>query len=175
MTTETGFEDMNTQLGRTQQEISNIIETFIHLGVQVHDFKATDDAKLGLANNINKVINQLKSLESSANEPPADTDTLNINKADGNGNGSDVDIDDVSNKLSEINIPLEVLNYIEDGRNPDIYTREFIEVVRKINQYLNGKSIAFNKFKDILSSKIIKEFPDLQESVNEIKLKTDLN
>ena len=165
MTTETGFEDLNTQLGRTQQEISNIIETFIHLGVQVHDFKATDDAKLGLANNINKVINQLKSLESSANESSPSADTQEINN----------DPDDVSNKLSEINIPLEVLNYIEDGRNPDIYTREFIEVVRKINQYLNGKSIAFNKFKNILSSKIIKEFPDLQESVNEIKFKTDLN
>lgn len=165
MTTETGFEDLNTQLGKTQQEISNIIETFIHLGVQVHDFKATDDAKLGLANNINKVINQLKSLESSANESSPSADTQEINN----------DPDDVSNKLSEINIPLEVLNYIEDGRNPDIYTREFIEVVRKINQYLNGKSIAFNKFKNILSSKIIKEFPDLQESVNEIKFKTDLN
>ncbi|OWB56215.1 hypothetical protein B5S28_g2108 [[Candida] boidinii] len=165
MTTETGFEDLNTQLGKTQQEISNIIETFIHLGVQVHDFKATDDAKLGLANNINKVINQLKSLESSANESSPSADTQEINN----------DTDDVSNKLSEINIPLEVLNYIEDGRNPDIYTREFIEVVRKINQYLNGKSIAFNKFKNILSSKIIKEFPDLQESVNEIKFKTDLN
>ncbi|GME99927.1 unnamed protein product [[Candida] boidinii] len=159
------FEDLNTQLGKTQQEISNIIETFIHLGVQVHDFKATDDAKLGLANNINKVINQLKSLESSANESSPSADTQEINN----------DTDDVSNKLSEINIPLEVLNYIEDGRNPDIYTREFIEVVRKINQYLNGKSIAFNKFKNILSSKIIKEFPDLQESVNEIKFKTDLN
>lgn len=165
MTTETGFEDLNTQLGKTQQEISNIIETFIHLGVQVHDFKATDDAKLGLANNINKVINQLKSLESSANESSPSADTQETNN----------DTDDVSNKLSEINIPLEVLNYIEDGRNPDIYTREFIEVVRKINQYLNGKSIAFNKFKNILSSKIIKEFPDLQESVNEIKFKTDLN
>lgn len=29
--------------------------------------------------------------------------------------------------------------YIENGRNPDVYTREFVELTGKQNQYINGK------------------------------------
>lgn len=35
--------------------------------------------------------------------------------------------------------PVDVVDYIENGRNPDVYTREFVELLAKKNQYLNGK------------------------------------
>lgn len=35
--------------------------------------------------------------------------------------------------------PIEVVQYIENGRNPDVYTREFVELTGKQNQYINGK------------------------------------
>lgn len=41
-------------------------------------------------------------------------------------------------KLDE-RFPLDVVDYIENGRNPDVYTREFVELLAKQNQYLNGK------------------------------------
>ncbi|GMG23572.1 unnamed protein product [Ambrosiozyma monospora] len=141
MTTEAAYTDLSTPLGSLQEELSSLIETFIHLGVQVHDFKATEEAKLGLSNNINKVVAQLKDLS---------------NRKD----------------LSNVSIPLEIINYIEDGRNPDIYTREFVEVVRKINQHLNGKSLAFEKFQNMLGHSIVKEFPDLEKQVEEITKRT---
>ncbi|KAH3665577.1 hypothetical protein OGAPHI_003764 [Ogataea philodendri] len=76
--------------------------------------------------------------------------------------------------LDYVAVPLEIVNYIEDGRNPDIYTREFVDVVRKINQYLNGKSIAFQQFRDTLGAKIKAEFPDLEQEVNLIQSRTSL-
>ncbi|ODV84203.1 hypothetical protein CANARDRAFT_201348 [[Candida] arabinofermentans NRRL YB-2248] len=141
MTTEHAYTDTSTPLGSLQDELADIIETFIHLGVQVHDFQGTEEAKTGLSNNINKVITQLQSLSSK---------------------------DD----LKDISIPLEIINYIEDGRNPDVYTREFVEVVRKVNQYLNGKSAAFEQFRNLLGDKIKQEFPELESEVESIKRKT---
>lgn len=143
MSTEKGYEDANSPLGSLQEEISNIIETFVHLGVQVHDFQGTEEAKLGLANHINKTITKLREISQR-------------------------------NDLSNIMIPTDLLNYIQDGRNPDIYTREFVEVVRKINQYLNGKSLAFEKFRDILAASIKQEFPELTNEVDMIKIKTSI-
>ncbi|KAG7894901.1 hypothetical protein KL905_000138 [Ogataea polymorpha] len=143
MTTELANPNIESPLAAVEAELSSIIETLIHLGVQVHDFQGTEEAKIGLSNNINKLISQLQSISSKKD-------------------------------LQDISIPLEIVNYIEDGRNPDIYTREFVDVVRKINQYLYGKSIAFQEFRDILSAKIKSEFPDLEQEVESIRLKTNV-
>lgn len=65
-------------------------------------------------------------------------------------------------------IPPEIIAYVDDGRNPDIYTREFVELVQKSNQFLKGRGEAFAKFRDILAEDIIKGFPELQDDVQKI-------
>lgn len=127
---------VNQKVPQVQEDLSSIIETLLYLGVQVHDFQSTQDAKVGLSNHINKLLSQLQ----------------NLNKKD----------------TSNILIPSDILQYIQDGRNPDIYTREFIEVVRKLNQFNNGKSQAFSKFHEILSSSIKQEFPELTTDIDKI-------
>lgn len=52
-------------------------------------------------------------------------------------------------------VPPEIIAYVEDGRNPDIYTREFVELVQKSNMYLKGKSQAFGDFKHILGQQMV--------------------
>lgn len=141
MTTEERVVDPKNPLTTLQNELADIIETFIHLGVQVHDFQGTDEARLGLANNMNKVVSELQQLTKR---------------------------DDLKN----IQIPLDIINYVEDGRNPDIYTREFVEVVRKMNQYLNGKSLALESFRDTLGNSIKQAFPELSEEVEDIEKRT---
>ncbi|CAH6722680.1 mediator of RNA polymerase II transcription subunit 10 [[Candida] jaroonii] len=69
-------------------------------------------------------------------------------------------------------IPIDVINYIEDGRNPDIYTREFIEVNAKSNARLKGRMQNFGKLRDILGDKLVSEFPDLKETIEGIKTRT---
>ncbi|KAI9597389.1 transcription factor subunit Med10 of mediator complex-domain-containing protein [Syncephalis fuscata] len=46
----------------------------------------------------------------------------------------------------EIMIPEEVIRYVEDGRNPDLFSREFAERTVAENQFANGRMKAFETF-----------------------------
>lgn len=69
-------------------------------------------------------------------------------------------------------IPIDVMTYIEDGRNPDIYTREFVEVTAKSNARMKGKMQGFLKLRDVLGEKLKDEFPRLKEPVDDIIART---
>ncbi|KAH7049225.1 mediator complex, subunit Med10 [Macrophomina phaseolina] len=74
-----------------------------------------------------------------------------------------------------LQIPPEIIGYVEDGRNPDIYTRQFAELIQKNNQKLKGKSEAFAQFRDILAQKMIVAFPDMNDDVKRIVRNTGGN
>ncbi|KAL8948064.1 MAG: hypothetical protein Q9222_005717 [Ikaeria aurantiellina] len=65
-------------------------------------------------------------------------------------------------------IPPEIIDYVDDGRNPDIYTREFVELVQKGNQYLKGKSEAFTGFRDALADEMVKAWPEMKIDVDKV-------
>lgn len=62
----------------------------------------------------------------------------------------------------------EIIEYVDEGRNPDIYTREFVEVVQKSNQYMKGKSEAFAGFRDALAEEIVKAWPEMKADVDQV-------
>lgn len=51
-------------------------------------------------------------------------------------------------------IPDSILDYVDAGRNPDIYTREFVELDQRGNASLNGKMTAFRDFSRVLAEEI---------------------
>ncbi|KAI9803638.1 MAG: RNA polymerase II mediator complex subunit [Piccolia ochrophora] len=53
--------------------------------------------------------------------------------------------------LADIVIPPEIIAYVEDGRNPDIYTREFVELVQRGGMEVGGRSEGFRNFGEVLS------------------------
>jgi mediator of RNA polymerase II transcription subunit 10 len=61
-----------------------------------------------------------------------------------------------------IELPPEIVQYVEDGRNPDIYTREFAELAQRNNQKLKGKSEAFARFAQVLGREIGGGVPELR-------------
>lgn len=65
-------------------------------------------------------------------------------------------------------IPPEIIEYVDQGRNPDIYTREFVELVQSSNQELKGKCEAFASFRDILGEELVKAMPELKDDVARI-------
>ncbi|KZF22157.1 hypothetical protein L228DRAFT_239163 [Xylona heveae TC161] len=71
-----------------------------------------------------------------------------------------------------VSIPPEIIAYVEDGRNPDIYTREFVELVQKGNQYLKGRAEAFGSFRDILAAEMSSALPELRQDVERVVLAT---
>lgn len=67
-----------------------------------------------------------------------------------------------------IGIPLPLIQYVEDGRNPDIYTREFVELVRRMNQLAKGKNYAFRNFRDVLAHEMDSALPELRDDVRRV-------
>lgn len=65
-------------------------------------------------------------------------------------------------------MPPELLEYVENGRNPDIYTREFVELVRRGNQLMRGKVHAFGSFRDILAADMAAAMPELRDDVRAV-------
>ncbi|KAA8917319.1 hypothetical protein TRICI_000535 [Trichomonascus ciferrii] len=126
-----------------QEQLKQIIETQIELGILIHDFEATVEGKEGLLERINVLTNQFQQLNQSAYK-----------------------------NLQHKTVPLDIVEYIENGRNPDVYTREFVELLAKQNQYVNGKMHAMNNFRNILSAQIKDAYPDLESSINDINQRT---
>ncbi|KAK3110931.1 RNA polymerase II mediator complex subunit [Teratosphaeriaceae sp. CCFEE 6253] len=65
-------------------------------------------------------------------------------------------------------IPLDIIQYVELSRNPDIYTREFVELIMKYNQQLKGRTEAFASFRDILGREMASAIPEIKEDVQQI-------
>ncbi|ORY82146.1 mediator of RNA polymerase II transcription subunit 10, partial [Protomyces lactucae-debilis] len=69
------------------------------------------------------------------------------------------ELDDLQ-KAVDIDIPQDVLEYIEAGRNPTVYTRQFSEAVVRDNQYLNGKLQGYEDFASCLLDELQRQFPE---------------
>ncbi|KUI65192.1 Mediator of RNA polymerase II transcription subunit 10 [Cytospora mali] len=65
-------------------------------------------------------------------------------------------------------LPFELIQYVEGGRNPDIYTREFVELVRRQNQLMRGKMRAFGDFRDVLAREMGEALPELRGDVGRV-------
>ena len=65
-------------------------------------------------------------------------------------------------------IPVELIRYVEDSRNPDIYTREFVELAMRYNQQQKGRSEAYARFAEILGRGIEVGIPEMAEDVRAV-------
>ncbi|KAI4368286.1 hypothetical protein MLD38_016861 [Melastoma candidum] len=83
-----------------------------------------------------------------------------------------VELDNMA-KLSEkcnIQIPVEVLNLIDDGKNPDEFTKEVINSCIAKNQNTKGKTDAFKALRKQLLEELEQTFPDEVESYRDIRI-----
>ncbi|KAG0338046.1 Mediator of RNA polymerase II transcription subunit 10 [Podila horticola] len=80
------------------------------------------------------------------------------------------DIEAFKDKL-DIMVPMEVLSFIEDGKNPDLFTKSFIECVAGENQFTNGKITAMKSFESSLTQNLGAVFPEEMDEYQDI-LKT---
>ncbi|KAK9290505.1 hypothetical protein L1049_008675 [Liquidambar formosana] len=75
-------------------------------------------------------------------------------------------------KLSEkcnIQVPMEVLNLIDDGKNPDEFTRDVINSCIAKNQITKGKTDAFKGLRRHLLEELEQAFPDEVESYRDTR------
>lgn len=63
-------------------------------------------------------------------------------------------------------IPDDVIKYVDEGKNPDLYTREYVELLQKTNQGLRGNLEAIKDFRDILAEDLSALFPELSNQIS---------
>ena len=61
--------------------------------------------------------------------------------------------------MADIQVPLEVFDYIDSGRNPQLYTKDCMEKAVAKNEEVKGKIDAYRMFKARLLGELSAVFP----------------
>lgn len=62
--------------------------------------------------------------------------------------------------LEDVDIPVEVLDYIDSGRNPDQYTKQALEKCIESNNKTRGKINSLQHFQYSLEDQLLKSYPE---------------
>lgn len=60
------------------------------------------------------------------------------------------------------------MRMVEEGRNPDIHQREFVEKTWELNQKLKGRSESYAQFRDIFAKELASAVPEMKEDVKKV-------
>ena len=69
------------------------------------------------------------------------------------------EIDKLRPLVADIQVPLEVFDYIDQGRNPQLYTKDCMEKAVAKNEEVKGKIDAYRLFKAKLLEELTRVFP----------------
>lgn len=114
-----------------EKQIEVFVENVRQLGIIVSDFQP-QTGQQSLNQKINQVVSSLK-----------DIDKLNDSLKD----------------TQNIQLPLDVFDYIDSGKNPQFYTKDFMERALSKNEEVKGKIDCYKRFKGILIEELTKVFP----------------
>ncbi|XP_014243263.1 mediator of RNA polymerase II transcription subunit 10 [Cimex lectularius] len=70
------------------------------------------------------------------------------------------EVDRLKSQVQDVLVPLEVFDYIDNGRNPQIYTKDCIEKALTKNEQVKGKIDAYRRFKSYLLVELNNVFPN---------------
>ncbi len=69
------------------------------------------------------------------------------------------EVEKIRPKVSDIQVPLEVFDYIDNGRNPQLYTKDCMEKAVAKNEEVKGKIDAYRMFRARLMVELSTVFP----------------
>ena len=70
------------------------------------------------------------------------------------------EIDKLKSQVQDVHVPLSVFDYIDQGKNPQLYTKDCIEKALNKNEEIKGKIDVYRKFKTNLMVELQKTFPN---------------
>ncbi|KAG5984758.1 hypothetical protein E4U55_003270 [Claviceps digitariae] len=124
-----------------EQQLKDVIQDLYQIMVQVSTYDSTGRSSRDvLSNEVRTLSRSIQTVHATASSPQAALPS----------------------------VPPELLEYVENGRNPDIYTREFTELVRRGNQLMRGKCLAFGQFRDVLAGEMAAAMPELRRDVDRV-------
>ncbi|KAL4933683.1 mediator complex subunit NUT2 [Aspergillus undulatus] len=142
-------------LSTVDNEIKDIIQHLFEIQSAVHGYLGPETQQ-ELVRKIKNLTTSLSTLSLHTRDTPQNTDPSKTTS-----NPSDP-------LLSSIALPPEIIDYVDASRNPDIYTREFVELVQRGNQDLKGKKEAFASFRDVLAREMRSAMPEVRGEVERV-------
>ncbi len=79
------------------------------------------------------------------------------------------EVDKLRPKVQDIQVPLEVFDYIDAGRNPQFYTKDCMEKALSKNEEEKGKIDSYRLFKARLLSELSTTFPKQMASYRAVR------
>ncbi|BFZ12957.1 hypothetical protein BsWGS_15996 [Bradybaena similaris] len=79
------------------------------------------------------------------------------------------EIDKLRTQIQDVHVPLEVFDYIDQGRNPNLYTKDCLEKALAKNEHVKGKTDSLKRFKAMLLVELSKVFPSEIEMYRALK------
>ncbi|CAL1532359.1 unnamed protein product [Lymnaea stagnalis] len=79
------------------------------------------------------------------------------------------EIDKLRTQVQDVHVPLEVFDYIDQGRNPNLYTKDCLEKALAKNEQVKGKTDNLKRFKAMLLLELSKVFPSEMEMYRALK------
>ncbi|KAH9502941.1 Mediator of RNA polymerase II transcription subunit 10 [Bulinus truncatus] len=79
------------------------------------------------------------------------------------------EIDKLRTQVQDVHVPLEVFDYIDQGRNPNLYTKDCLEKALAKNEQVKGKTDSLRRFKTMLLLELSKVFPSEMEMYRALK------
>ncbi|KAL4871746.1 hypothetical protein BDV12DRAFT_163763 [Aspergillus spectabilis] len=143
-------------LSTVDTEIKDIIQHLFEIQSAVHGYLGPETQQ-ELVRKIKNLTTSLQTLSLHTRDTPNSANPTTSQ----NTNSSDP-------LLHSIALPPEIIDYVDAARNPDIYTREFVELVQRGNQDLRGKKEAFASFRDVLAREMRGAMPEVRGEVERV-------
>ncbi|RHZ49113.1 mediator complex subunit NUT2 [Aspergillus thermomutatus] len=145
-------------LSTVDDDLKEVIQHLFEIQSAVHGYLGPE-TQTELVRKIKNLTLALSTLSTHTKPQPPDRDP---DQAEPSTSTSDDPL------LSDVQLPPEIIDYVDAARNPDIYTREFVELVQRGNQDLKGKKEAFASFRDVLAREMRSAMPECRGEVERV-------
>ena len=123
--------------------IKDVIQTLTDIQLETHGYiPGTQDHLVDRLTDLTQSLASLKHLTSTQDSP--------------------------NSYIHQVAIAPEIVDYVDDGRNPDIFTRDFVENVQRGNAVINGKQEAFKDFTQVFAQKLKEGIPGVSGQVDRV-------
>ncbi|XP_065065326.1 mediator of RNA polymerase II transcription subunit 10-like [Rhopilema esculentum] len=79
------------------------------------------------------------------------------------------EIDRCKHLVQDVEVPLEIFQYVDQGKNPELYTEECFKRTVNKNEEVKSKVDAYKNFRMTLTEELTKEFPEMMVRYHQFK------
>jgi len=112
-----------------------------------------------LEDSLEKIIENIRQLGVIVSDFQPNGQTV-LNQKVNNIIGGLKEIDSYKSSLADIHIPLEVFDFIDAGKNPQLYTKDCLDKALSKNETVKGKIDLYKKFRQELTKQLGKVYPE---------------